>query len=1485
MKKKTIHYFFSIFILLIIFVVALISSHRVYGIAMQGFKNLEQKTTTLIRENFGIEFEYNRLSPSIFSGIRISDLKVRDIATKKNIVTIDTLALKWNILYILLKKNNKAFTELYISGVKANYDDLTQGELRNKFASFFSRFESPVKNTEKKIPLDSLSQILFKIPINIEVKDLQLTYGNKIVNSGLEITSFKIKYQNDNTIKLQTGGSLSFLNSNLVFSTQKSLFNGLFSTGFFLQAKIAPDFKDSFAQIRLFSKPDSDFEISRLDIFVGYENEKIQAFLMQVQENFSFSLSSDLFLKKITADFIADNVQLFKIVKPKHLDKSLQNIANSIISGQYHFEYMPDTRSLAYTVQGNVTSKNIFNKNMFLKYDFQGTENTVRFKTLNAHINDLVVDFTGSFDLKQIQAQGKAYIKGSLFPDTETINAEIFIDSYRNETLFFTPQFYIGSKILTGVQLQMINNKSSIDFNFEAYDYSALEKYSKNGVFKASGSYVITGEPFLTLQLSGENLFLDSMTQVIAQFAEKEKKQSLVSVSHTLSPYIFSFDSFFSTNFKTYSYYTPYVVIANTTKDNEVLFISFDGNESVFQMSRFDLLVAGQSIKAELNADISAGKKEQFFSINLFVNSLPYSFSGVFVPGKQLNISGDYNFLLNVDFLQSNGVMAQFSTNALPISYKNFLFSLSFDTELQFYNATDWHCTISRLEVTENSSISAVLPRFVATGKADNYGVFFDKVLYSDSLSTLEGYMSMGIGLIDGILNSLSLDLNLSDQFSPESYSMKMNVFNPDNYSFVDNNFFKNIYFSADAKINASPTGRFMRFQTDANTLTASLSALGSFDNPSISMTIEKSSFSLANDLFSFEGNVNLVDKQIQFEKINAKNSNLTVQDLEGNFFIESFAGQAKAMLSGKLANQEPFNTKTFSSGINMSVDSLCENKNLPFSEKEFAVTVNFVNLQGTFFELRPYYSLQLRRTKGRYDVSLGNKNGVQATLFDYGELTVSAGSDFPVQFNGFGMIKDDFVDVVFENIRADAKSFAKMLDLPVFSLYDGIAEGTARLSGTLVEPRIDGDLIGHNMRIGVPEYVAEDLICQDFIVEIRDSIISTRESKFTGTESGAFASLNADIALEQLGFAYLDLNVHTFGETFVKAHYAMPYASFTGLGQTELSVYVDLDMVEVKGDITVKEAIAEVDVLDKPVTFVPPSVDVIVDLTIGIQDKTRLYIPTKKNPFVRGLVGQDTPLKIQIDSRYGTSAFKGNFSMKGGEVLYLNRTFFVKQASAVLDETIESFDPRLSAVAEIRERDNTGSPIRIILTVENQPLSKLNPRFTSIPSKSEQEIMTLLGKIIIVDTAQTNPLALLGGLADYGAQITVFRSLENTLRDFFKFDIFSFRTMFLQNAFVEAMNYSAGKKQLKVGNFLDNTTVYIGKYFGNTLYADATLHLSYDDRQQLSANKLVLQPEFGIDFPSPFAHIRWSIAPDVRSNWKLLVPYTSISLSWKFNF
>ncbi|HBD68996.1 MAG TPA: hypothetical protein DC014_06950, partial [Treponema sp.] len=98
----------------------------------------------------------------------------------------------------------------------------------------------------------------------------------------------------------------------------------------------------------------------------------------------------------------------------------------------------------------------------------------------------------------------------------------------------------------------------------------------------------------------------------------------------------------------------------------------------------------------------------------------------------------------------------------------------------------------------------------------------------------------------------------------------------------------------------------------------------------------------------------------------------------------------------------------------------------------------------------------------------------------------------------------------------------------------------------------------------------------------------------------------------------------------------------------------------------------------------------------------------------------------------------------------------------------------------------------------------------------------------------------------------------------------------------------SSVAKRSSIGNYFDNSTVYIGKYFGTSLYADAMLHWTYDENKDMSGSEtggIVFQPEIGLEMEAPFANIRWNFAPDLENFADTVVSSTSVTLSWRLTF
>ena len=264
------------------------------------------------------------------------------------------------------------------------------------------------------------------------------------------------------------------------------------------------------------------------------------------------------------------------------------------------------------------------------------------------------------------------------------------------------------------------------------------------------------------------------------------------------------------------------------------------------------------------------------------------------------------------------------------------------------------------------------------------------------------------------------------------------------------------------------------------------------------------------------------------------------------------------------------------------------------------------------------------------------------------------------------------------------------------------------------------------------------------------------------------------------------------------------------------------------------------------------------LELTLGTHTSINL------DPLLRCVFVPNTSMKVKIDQDAGVYLIDGRLKLKSGDLAYLNRNFYIKSGEVKFNPDDIS-NPLITVNAETREKDDKNQNIKIILSVENQYLMDLKPRFTSVPAKSENEIRSILGQIVVADSSTAANF--LFAASDYALQSTVVRTAENKLRDLFNFDIFSLRTNVLQNTLNMGVSGNLSKEKLSIGNFLDNSTVYIGKYLGSSLYVDAMLHVSfeYNYRNDItSMGSLLFQPEIGMELESPFANIRVNMIPDI---------------------
>jgi hypothetical protein len=135
----------------------------------------------------------------------------------------------------------------------------------------------------------------------------------------------------------------------------------------------------------------------------------------------------------------------------------------------------------------------------------------------------------------------------------------------------------------------------------------------------------------------------------------------------------------------------------------------------------------------------------------------------------------------------------------------------------------------------------------------------------------------------------------------------------------------------------------------------------------------------------------------------------------------------------------------------------------------------------------------------------------------------------------------------------------------------------------------------------------------------------------------------------------------------------------------------------------------------------------------------------------------------------------------------------------------------------------------------------------------------------------------------DFLAQFSVIRRLERQIRDLLRLDMFSVRTQVLQNAVFQAAGLQDRVDRINgVGNYFDNTTVFLGKYIGRDMFVQSMVSVRYD-KNKTTLGGLSFEPDIGVELESPLFNIRWDFIPTHPENW--YVNDNSITLTWTRSF
>jgi hypothetical protein len=188
-----------------------------------------------------------------------------------------------------------------------------------------------------------------------------------------------------------------------------------------------------------------------------------------------------------------------------------------------------------------------------------------------------------------------------------------------------------------------------------------------------------------------------------------------------------------------------------------------------------------------------------------------------------------------------------------------------------------------------------------------------------------------------------------------------------------------------------------------------------------------------------------------------------------------------------------------------------------------------------------------------------------------------------------------------------------------------------------------------------------------------------------------------------------------------------------------------------------------------------------------------------------------------------------------------------------------------------------------ITLSADRSPFENFSPRLSSVPPKSEIELLALLkGGLTLSASSGHTPLSLREAViasSEFLTQNSLFRSLAQRVQRALGFDVLYIKSSFIQRWLLDITN-RAKTGLSPLSEYLTGTELFAGKYITDSAFAHFSLRMAHDPLEKTGS--LQLDSEFGLELQSPFGLLQWSMSVGDEGT-----PLNNqrLSLSWRINY
>lgn len=1493
-----------------------------------------------LSETTGLGLTYGSLSPSILTGITIRDIRIYDSRTGEDILTIQKAVFRYRLWSILTRDFDHAFSLLSVSDVRGDFSSEKIADVRKCLAESRERKkkgkdlvlgesggdapapdpepqteEAPVNlevdGTDKGEFLSAeqkafINKTLLTLPSKIVFKDVEASYTSKGKRLDFKMGKLSFGKKNDKNVRAVADSGVVMVRLS-GGSTAATRFN--------LNGNVVPGFSGSSAILTLSPHLAADYTLQKTQFLVRYADNTIVARSTQRALPYSLSAEYDIPKKMGLLDVDLNGISILSLVKMPLKNPKIKSLAESPLTVKAEARLSLADKSFSWSGEGSFDlPPDLLKAEESLSFKASGTEKLLTVDSLTVTGKALRASLSGKFDLETKVPDCSLRVDAFLLPNGNNLAFSASVRADGRTVHAQIPRLNLGSASFRSVSAVV-----RVDEGFAPFSVS-LFTGSGESCITSTGSFYWAGGRKLSANLTLDSLHAASVAEAASFFLDSKKAGKVKQYVPRLEPIVADGELSFSTDFKDINYeISSFTVRENGADNGKSLALSLSGSKNSLSVRKLDLSWGPVRLKAGAEALMSLEDKEVSFTTSMDLNGIPYDFTGSFAKGRWFNLSGSYGISIIANL--ENGAAGSVSILSFPVSLKKSEYALSLDGDFNVKSLQDFKAGIKSFQLEETKGKLGRSPKISLTGKLDPMGFIIDSISYSDINTSNGGKGHVLWNIQDGILESANLSIKMANEFSRETISIAGDFTNPLHAKLTKETLLHDCYFSLMSDIRAFPLMRLIPGQYADDTFNGSIVASGTIENPYVSVKLENFSVQLGTKPVIVNGIAELLEGDLFIPDLDIVWGGMRLTDFTTDLDLTTFNGTASGEYSMRVLGNHyikmPLKLAIKNEDETQERHSLLER----FVPAKFTVDVDSsVSCEGIIKGTIPLKADVIR--EGR-DIHFATDKGLGVSgsfLTGLGNLSVRVSDDKPLHGRADGTIKNSMIDLTIKDIKGDFSKFQDLLSTEAFGLYGGLASGYVAIKGMTSDPSLDGTLLIRNLEVGVPAVTEDHLHAKNVLITMLGQRIELPSCRVIA--GGTRLDLTALLRKERWRMASVDVTAKTVEDDRLFVKMAIPRTDVKGRVAFDAAMHfedstlkTDINASIEQGEVGIVTALTNIRPIGTLVTLsggtvreakkdtgkpsawqsLTSSNDVIINVNATVGRKVDLVI----NPLIQAMVNPGTKFEFSLDTSQSSWSMKSDVGLRGGHLTYLSRNFYLREGQVTLNESEKSFNPLITARAETKERDTDGVVVTLILEAVKQSFAAFSPHVYSNPPRSEAQIMAMLGQVVTADSVNAGSF-LLSGL-DYGVQFTVIKKMENALRDLLNFDIFSVRMNILQNA----LNYglSASRSSYNgsfngysnpLGNFLDNASVYMGKYFGDSIYADALLQFTYDEYSGMRGagmlgSGIVFRPELGIELEAPFANIRWNFAPDLEplryGNVPDIVAGNSITLSWRFTF